>query len=73
MMNTDTDHRLIMRHHITAGASQQRPHLALQLDQLAENPGMKAYQVIGAHRMNLSDRRFLVKVVMILDHEWGSA
>lgn len=54
---------------ICGSASQQRPHLAAQIDQIESMPGIRVYQVIGANRLSLSDRRFLVKLVKILDHE----
>ena len=57
------------RFFICSSASQQRPHLAPQIDQIESMPGIRAYQVIGANSLNLSDRRFLVKLVKILDHE----
>ena len=57
------------RFFICGSASQQRPHLAPQIDQLEVMPELRAYQVIGANRLSLSDRRFLVKLVKMLDHE----
>lgn len=55
------------RFFIASSASQQRPHLAAQIDQLEEMPGLRAYQVIGANRLSLSDRQFLVRLVKLLD------
>jgi len=65
-MNND-DINFTERDSFAASASQLRPHLAAQIDELAHNPGMRAWQVKRTEPLTLSDRRFLINFVQLLN------